>query len=416
MGRRHRRRRSRRGRAKRYVFVAAAVAGLGVFAVSVLPWAYSEFGGVIEQFVGDMAEETMNMVSRQGADFPELTVTVEEVSGGFYYEQLTEEEQTVYREMLQGVEEMQETVSLHAGRDDHPEKVYEYLMYDRPELFYCDGSSTMTVYEKYTEFSPGYTCGPKEKAHRQAEIDEAAEDCLSGISEDASDYDKIRYIYEYIVNKVDYDETASDNQNIYSALVGKRSVCAGYSRAAQYLLEKLDIECIYVVGTAQGQSAHAWNIVNCEGRYYQMDATFGDPVFLAEEGGENLPGDIIYYDYLCCTDEEILADHEPNGDVVYPACDSDDLNYYKMNGMYYEHFDPQILLGDMNDSIYAGEEMFICKFSGDETYEEAREAMVGDLFPKAAQTLASAYGLDTVKYTYVEDEVHHKVTVFWNYE
>ena len=70
----------------------------------------------------------------------------------------------------------------------------------------------------------------------------------------------------------------------------------------------------------------------------------------------------------------------------------------------------------MNSSIYAGEEMFVCKFSDAGVYGQAREVLINDLFPKAAQNLASAYGLSSVKYTYVEDEEHYKVTVFWNYE
>lgn len=389
--------------------------GIGAFAVYAVPWAYSEFGGLLKRAVGDAVEETMNMAAKQETEFPELTVNVEEVEGDFYYQQLTAEEQTVYRELLQGTQEMQEKILLHAGRDDHPEQVYEYLLYDRPELFFCDGSSKMTVYEEHTEFRPGYTCTSAEREQRQAQIEAAASECIAGITADMTEYDRIKYIYEYIVSTVDYDENAPDNQNIYSSLVGKRSVCAGYSRAAQYLLGKLGMECIYVVGTAQGQNAHAWNIVNCGGKYYQMDATFGDPVFLAAESQENLPSDVINYDYLCCTDSEILADHKPNEDVSYPVCDSDDLNYYKINGMYYESFDPQIILNAMNDSIFAGKEMFVCKFSGADVYQEARDSLVGGLFSKAAQNLASAYGLESVKYTYIEDETHYKITVFWNY-
>ena len=111
----------------------------------------------------------------------------------------------------------------------------------------------------------------------------------------------------------------------------------------QYLLERLGIECIYVVGTAQGQEAHAWNIVKCDGEYYHVDATFGDPVFLGAESGEDLPPDIIYYDYLCCTDQEILKDHTPADGFAYPACVSDDLNYYRMNGIYFDAYDPQTI-------------------------------------------------------------------------
>lgn len=413
-------RRRRRQKKKRRITggclcALAALVILGAIASSAVPWASAELGGILKRTMDRAARETSNMVSEQETEFPELTVTVEEVAGDFYFQQLTEEEQTVYRELLQGVQQMEEVIVLHAGKEDSPEKVYEYLLYDRPELFFCDGSSKMTVYDDHTEFYPGYACSSSEREQREAQIEDAAAACIGGIGADTTEYDRIKYVYEYIINTVDYEEDAPDNQNIYSALVGKRSVCAGYSRAAQYLLGKTGIECIYVVGTAQGQNAHAWNIVNCDGKYYQMDVTFGDPVFFSEESGEETPGDVIYYDYLCCTDEEILTDHRPGGDVAYPPCVSDDLNYYKLNGMYYESFDPQILLSDMNDGIFAGEEMFVCKFP-EKIYDEARESLVQDLFPRAAQTLASAYGLKKVKYTYVEDETHHKVTVFWNYE
>ena len=48
---------------------------------------------------------------------------------------------------------------------------------------------------------------------------------------------KIRYVYEYLVNTVDYDENAPDNQNIYSALVGKSSVCAGLFQGSSVPVE-----------------------------------------------------------------------------------------------------------------------------------------------------------------------------------
>lgn len=416
MADRRRRKRGKRTRAAGCICALAVMAGLGAFTAYALPWAYNEFGGMLKSVIGKAAEETVNAVAEQGADFPELTVTVEEVEGDFYYQQLGEEEQTVYRELLQGVQGMEECVLLHAGRDDRPAKVYEYLLYDRPELFWCDGSSRMTVYDSYTEFYPGYTCTAEIREQRQTEIDSAAEACVGGADAGASEYDRIKYVFEYIVNTVDYDENAPDNQNIYSALVGKSSVCAGYSRAAQYLLGKLGIETIYVVGSVEDQGAHAWNIVSCDGKYYQMDVTFADPVFYSAESGEKLPENVINYDFLCCTDKEIAADHVQSTEVSYPVCDQDDLNYYRINGMYYDSFDPQILLSAMNSSIYAGEEMFVCKFSGADVYAQARDSMIDDLFPRAAQNLASAYGLSSVKYTYVEDETHYKITVFWNYE
>lgn len=359
--------------------------------------------------------ETVSTAARPQAEFPELTVSVEEVDESFYYRQLNEKERQIYREILQAVQNMEESARIHAGKEDDAAKVYEYLLYDRPELFWCDGSSQMTVYEDYTELYPGYTCTEEEKERRQLEIDRAAEECLSGMEPEGPEYDRIKYIFEYLVETVDYDEAAPDNQNIYSALAGKRSVCAGYSRAAQYLLEKAGVECIYVTGKIRGQGAHAWNIVKCEGTYYQMDVTYGDPVFLEAESGENVPGNSINYDYLCCTDETLSSDHIQDNHVPYPACESDDLDYYRMNGMYYEYFDPDEFLRDMNQSIYEGEESFLCKFSDDSVYGTARDTVLDSLIPRAAENLADIYGLSRVRYTYVDDGPHRRISVFWDY-
>lgn len=376
-------------------------------------------GGAAWKFLPSVfpdVKEVAGIAQSPKVEYPELTVTIEEPERYFYYSQLGEDQQLVYCELLQGVENMTETIPVHAGEGMDTAEIYRYLIYDRPELFWCDGSTRMTIYETYTEVSPGYTCTKERRDERQAQIESAAQMCLEGMSAELSEYEKIKYIYEYIVYHVDYDLDAPDNQNIYSALVGGSSVCAGYSRAMQYLLDRAGIEAIYVTGQITGQGSHAWNIVKCDGSYYQADVTFADPVFLQEETGEKLSSDSINYDYLCCTDAEILTDHVPDDFVVYPVCDSDDLNYYKINGMYYETFDSQLLLQNMNDSIYAGEDSFVCKFASEEIYGIAEQQMIDTLLPQAAQNLASAYGLEHVTYSYTADPLHHKITMFWNYQ
>ena len=415
----HRRRRRRKtgirgknGCAAALVFVVILCAG----AAAGIPWAVETFGGEVTETFHENVEKAVYVLETENAAEPETAVAENEVSGGFYYRQLDEGERLIYREMLYGLREMEGTIRLDAGRDDLPEEIYEAVLYDRPELFWCLGSCQMTVYRDYTEFYPAYVCSKEARQSRQKEIDASAEACLAGIAPDASEYDRIKAVFEYLVNTADYDEDAPDNQNIYSALVWKRSVCAGYSRAVQYLLGRLGIECIYVVGTAQDQEAHAWNIVKCDGKYYHVDATFGDPVFLGAESGEDLPTDIIYYDYLCCTDQEILKDHTPAEGIAYPACVSDDLNYYRMNGTYFDAYDPQTVLDAMNRSIAAGNDTFTCKFASEDIYMQARESLIGELFPEAARTVGQLYGTDQVKYTYIEDAAHGKIIVFWNYQ
>lgn len=348
--------------------------------------------------------------------FEEVKIPEDDVASGYYYQQLNEEEQNLYKEMYQGILESSATIYMHSPDIEILKRVSQFIFCDRPELFWCNGEMQVTSYKDYSEIQPVYTYTGEEKENRQLEIEEAAEECLSGINSEMTEYDKVKYIFEYLVDTVDYNLEALDNQNIYSALVGKSSVCAGYSRAAQYLLQKLGVECIYVTGAIPGQGAHAWNIVKCGDQYYQMDVTFGDPVFLETGNMGNIPDKSINYDYLCCSDAEIMKNHTLDTEVSYPTCSSMDLNYYKLNGMYYEEFQPEQLLQDMNQTIYNKDSSFTCKFADNILYQEAHDSILNDLVQRAAQNLLEYYGLETVQYTYIEDAEMGKITIFWNYQ
>ena len=167
-----------------------------------------------------------------------------------------------YLEILQGIRESREKIYVHSEDAMRTNELFQYVLRDYPGIFWCDGSTTATAYtgdESYTVLKPGYLYDMTEREARQAEIDTEVTSCLAGIDMAASDYEKILYVYEYIVRTVDYDQQAEDNQNIYSVFVNKRSVCAGYSKAMQYLLDKLGVFCTYVTGQTEGGQSHAWN-------------------------------------------------------------------------------------------------------------------------------------------------------------
>ena len=285
-----------------------------------------------------------------------------------------------------------------------------FVPWKRPFFFM---QASMMRQERYTEFHLSYICTQEQRESRRERIENAAQGALAGAQGCETAYEKIKYIFKYLVDTVDYDQNALDNQNIYSSLVGKRSVCAGYSRAAQYLLKQMGIECIYVVGTVKEQGAHAWNIVKCDDKYYQMDVTFGDPIFQENETGETLPHDLVNYEYLCCTDEEIFTDHQQDDFVPYPVCDSNDLEYYRINGLYYETFDENEIYEKMKAGIEQGQEMFAIRFSENAVYEVAKEKIIDNLIPQAAQFLVDFRQLEEVKYTYAVDDRKRIIMIFW---
>lgn len=357
--------------------------------------------------------------------YEEEKIADEEVNGKFYYEQLTEDEQMVYREILQGLRENREKIYLHCQDAEAANRIFQDVLNDRPEIFWCDGDATSTEYSLlagksgYVVMEPDYIYQGEEKERRNQEIELAKEVCLSGISEDAGEYEKIKYIYTYLIENVEYDLDAPDNQNIYSALVGKRSVCAGYAKSCQYLLEQLEISCIYVTGQTtdpNGEVAdHAWNIVQCDGKYYYVDATWGDPIFLGEEGEYQLP-DLIAYDYLCCSEKELEKTHTLNADYDYPVCDSEDLNYYQLNGMYYDEFEPGQMREAICRSIENREAYTIFKMSDDEIYQQTADEMHGSLMNEGARYLGELYGLYQVSYSYSEEASLDKFIIYWFYE
>lgn len=365
------------------------------------------------------AKETIEAVkvmasSGKNVPFEKVTISKGDVDGGWYYQQLSKQEKSLYEEIYQGLMDTSSSIYVHSTDAEELKKISQFIFNDRPELFWCTGEMQVTSTQGYSKIQPVYEYTKTDKSKKQAEINQAVEKCFSGITGEMGEYDKIKYIFEYLVNTVDYNLNAPDNQNIYSALVGRASICAGYSRSAQYLLQKLGIECIYVTGTIPGQGAHAWNIVKCSGKYYQMDVTFGDPVFIQTEGGGQPPEHSINYDYLCCSDAEIMKNHTADTDVRFPQCTSKDLNYYKLNKMYYEEFEPNKILHDMNETIYKKQSFYTCKFANDSLYQQAHDRVLNDLVKRAAQNLLDYYGLESVKYTYVEDPVMDKITIYWN--
>lgn len=114
-------------------------------------------------------------------------------------------------------------------------------------------------------------------------------------------YDKVKTIHDYIVKNVSYDTTCQ-NYSAYSALIKRTSVCNGYALLAYKMLTYANIPCKYVTGyvTSNGtKQEHAWNLVNVDGNWYNMDITWDDMD----------KNDEILYTYFLKGSEEFNNDH-----------------------------------------------------------------------------------------------------------
>ncbi len=278
----------------------------------------------------------------------------EDHSGKYCYEQLSDVEKLWYADMYAIMDGMHKDVTLTLKGnteigEEGIDRIFQCVMNDNPGLFFVKGY-TYTVYtygQKISKitFSGTYTMNAADRGEKQALIDTAVEKALAGISPEASDYDKIKYVYEYVIKNTNYNMDAPDNQNICSVFIGGESVCQGYAKATQYLLEKLGVPTTLVVGTVYDVESHAWNLVLADGAYYYVDTTWGDASYRMEENakveGVQLPA--INYDYLCVTTDWLLKTHRIENVVELPLCENMENNYYVREGAYFTAYDEAAL-------------------------------------------------------------------------
>lgn len=314
----------------------------------------------------------------------------EETQGDkFAYQSLNETEQTWYRNINRIISQMQEKQELakagiEGGLDEKDiDKIFQCVLNDHPEYFYVEGYT----YTKFTrmdklvkiEFSGTYSMDRETAVQRQQEIHQAVEPLLIGIDENAGDYEKVKYVYETIIRNTDYNLNAPDNQNIYSVFVNRASVCQGYAKAAQYLLNRLGMECTIVIGTVDTGEGHSWNLVKADGNYYYVDATWGDASYQIEENTleEQVPSlPEINYDYLCVTTQQLLRTHTLGGVVPMPNCDSMEDNYYVREGAYFTSYEENQLAEFFATAKEQGKEDITLKCADISTYRELDQQLI----------------------------------------
>lgn len=94
-----------------------------------------------------------------------------------------------------------------------------------------------------------------------------------------SDYEKIKYVYEWMGENSDYDRSftyMAKNQSAYNVFINKNAVCAGFAKASQMIFQNIGIESYGVSGNTTGP--HMWNIIKYKGKYYFFDSTVATSV------------------------------------------------------------------------------------------------------------------------------------------
>lgn len=94
--------------------------------------------------------------------------------------------------------------------------------------------------------------------------------------EEMTEFNVVQALHDFLLWKCEYDYSSvlSDaSYTPYGCLARGTAVCQGYSLAFKLLFNRVGIRCLYVVSKDMN---HSWNLVQLDGSWYHVDATWDD--------------------------------------------------------------------------------------------------------------------------------------------
>jgi transglutaminase-like putative cysteine protease len=338
-----------------------------ISSIGIIVYKYNQMDARFEEFIAQQTEDDEKIKENHFGQFSGYTF-------------LTENEKSAYFQIKEMIKNFETNVVIY--KDINEEElgyVLKAIRMDYSEYFWSDDFSYTSSFdnENIFEVNVEYPYNREEKERRQAEIEKKYEAFISEMPLELDEYGKVKYVYDYVIRNTNYQINPAEDQNIYSVFGQNASVCTGYARASQFLLNRLGIEANIVHGMV-GEESHFWNLVCIDGDYYYMDPTWGE----LETDDITEPEKNINYGYLCITSEELEKSHMIDQSLVnYPEFTSIEANYFIREKTKYDlnlRTDQLRLQADIQEAIYNGEKYFYLKYTQEEN-SELVENLIGEI-------------------------------------
>lgn len=222
--------------------------------------------------------------------------------------------------------EMQLSEAVEAYKNDHPE-----VFWLKSDFEYIDNDDSTSLFLSYS-VQPDNS-DPDRLKKAKEKFNKTVDKIIDAAPKNATDYELELYVNDYLVENCVYDKGAAETEGIaghendaYGALVEKKAVCEGYSRAFQLLCNRLGIDCISVSGTADGEP-HGWNNVKLDGEWYEVDVTWNDT-----DGDTEFP----IYEYFNLPSDKFSESH-----YTSPLYSEISLSEYENTDYYFNVFAPK---------------------------------------------------------------------------
>jgi hypothetical protein len=186
------------------------------------------------------------------------------------------------------------------------------------------------------------------KSYQQS-INKRFKQLANNMTNSLTDLQKVIVCNNWLALNNSFARDEGNSQNIYGAMVEGYAQCEGYAKAMLWMMNKLNIPCVIIVGTKETGASHAWCQIKLEGEWYNVDPVGNDPVLPTEDPLN------VSYRYLCVPNSVVFDKVWFN---VNYSPQTPDLKYFEpMSCTSYT------MNADVNYGVYA------------ETYEEAYEKL-----------------------------------------
>ena len=164
-------------------------------------------------------------------------------------------------------------MSKYKYSQEEAQNEFTYLVSRSENAWYVKHSAKFKMNgNKVDKIIVEYKYNPQQIKEKREFIDNVVEPIVEQAQEYKTDYEKAKFVYDYLIDNYDYDWTLknSDDLMLYESGTG---VCRAFAIAYKNILTKLNIPCDVVISKSM---KHEWNIVQINGKWYNVDCSGAD--------------------------------------------------------------------------------------------------------------------------------------------
>lgn len=264
--------------------------------------------------------------------------------------------------------------------------VLEAFLMDNPQIFWVDNSFSYSTQNGVTSVQLYSPIDNETKNEYSSRLESVMNSLISAMPKGLSEFDRELYLHDYLIKICEYNKDVSSSYDnwipftIYGAMVNGNAVCEGYAKAMEYMLARVGIHCVTVNGYGK-ETLHKWNIVNIEGLWYHLDATWDD-ISTVTYDFFNVDDETISYDHTKSDNFSNLSIEDICGDTKNPYAAMFNLDVPECSSMKYNYYNQKASL--LKD------------------YSSENDSEISKALAKAADSKKSAF------YIKVEDSINYK--------